>query len=373
VRWTCELDSSLARDPLVVEDTVLAVTRSQRSESAVALARTDGHELWRSATEALEPRGYPATADERLYFGDLEGVLFVLDTTDGTVHTPRETRVPLGNPSPLVGDDLVYTQVDRLEARHREGLDLAWQWDEDSIFEAPLAYTDGQLFAAGYRPTDADSVPVNADEAVGQMAIHPMAPFATAVDPQTGECQWETPLEGMPRGPAVRGDSVVVPIEGSTPVGKWIGSVTQGCDEPPPEDSATDPDPFGGVHALDRATGEEAWFTRLAAPVTTMPAVDDQHVRVGTEAGTVVLLEAATGAVVWEQQLSAESQVWSAPVIAGDAVYLGAGDEGVVAFEKATGERLWTLETAGAVRDPPAIVDGTIFVGDVTGQIYKLV
>ncbi len=62
----------------------------------------------------------------------------------------------------------------------------------------------------------------------------------------------------------------------------------------------------------------------------------------------------------------------TAPVAAGDLVFLSGSDGIVRALEAATGEMRWKAYTGGAVRFPPTVWKGRVFVGSGDGWVYAL-
>ena len=62
-----------------------------------------------------------------------------------------------------------------------------------------------------------------------------------------------------------------------------------------------------------------------------------------------------------------------APVIAGDAVYIGREDGGVYAVDRTAddvGRELWRRDTEGGVIHSPAVDDGTVYAGATGGYLY---
>jgi polyvinyl alcohol dehydrogenase (cytochrome) len=151
------------------------------------------------------------------------------------------------------------------------------------------------------------------------------------------------------------------------------------------------------VRALDAATGEERWAHDLESRyVGGSVAVDADHVYVGAFDARIVALDSATGEPVWETDLDANPKavVFGSPVVADGLVVTGVGSfevfvpsdppsfrGTVVALDAATGAEAWrfhvTDEAAGegagvSVWSSPAIdrERGVLYIG--TGQAYSL-
>lgn len=376
LQWRHDAGARVFGTPLVVDGAVYVATCAQTHHSVgatVAIDRSTGDRLWMSAEDAMEVRGTPAVADGRLYLGDLDGRLFVLDTDDGAVLRSAEARYPPADGVyPLVNEETMYTQRYLLEAHDADTLELEWASDEETFFEAPVAVGDERLFAGGYR-SDGEEVYVGLDEADVPEFVYLRTPFVKAIDPATGETIWETGIDGLPRAPAVVNETVFVPAAGSDPLGERFGRIKPGADEQPiPDEQPTPYRTYGVVYALDAGTGDERWSTRLESQVRTMPAADERYVCVGTADGVLVTLDATTGEQVWRRGINENRSVLSSPTIAGDVVYVGSDDDALVALDVATGDERWRFGTDAAVDANPSVVDGVVYIADNGGSVYAL-
>lgn len=97
--------------------------------------------------------------------------------------------------------------------------------------------------------------------------------------------------------------------------------------------------PQGLVVEVDADSGKEVW--RLQLPETLAAGVGSdgrRHAVVTTSNQLVVLQE---GREIWRQRLAAQGQ--TPPLVAGERVFVLTADRTVLAFDGATGQRLWTL------------------------------
>ena len=161
--------------------------------------------------------------------------------------------------------------------------------------------------------------------------------------------------------------------------------------------SSFSPVPAGGVvyagsitgilHALDVSDGEVLWQHRaneesyaLTASgeqshddVFTAPVVAGETVYIGTDSGHVRALDASTGDVHWEY--AAHSDVILTPVVDGGVVYAaGSFDGSLHAINASTGEPLWVRQEGLGVNSL-AVSGGTVYAlaRDLfTGHVYAL-
>ncbi len=178
------------------------------------------------------------------------------------------------------------------------------------------------------------------------------AGFLYAVDGATGDERWRVDLGASlyTAAPAVV-DGVVYLTSGA---GGTAPAVVDGVVYVGGDGSAS----RGSLHAhaVDAATGQERWNVNLAATDT---------------ADGLFALDAATGDERWHFQ-TVGPVYHSSPVVAGDAVYVGAQDGNVYAVDLATGEERWRVETGAAVYASPAVVDEVLYVGSTDGFLYAL-
>ena len=116
------------------------------------------------------------------------------------------------------------------------------------------------------------------------------------------------------------------------------------------------------------------WVRPVDSTVTTAPVVDRGRstVFVGTQGGTVLALDAATGAVRWTAALGAA--VSAAPALAGDTLLVPVADGRLVALPAAgcgaaTCAARWSASTGGAVGVQPAVAGGVVYTGSAGGSV----
>jgi outer membrane protein assembly factor BamB len=126
----------------------------------------------------------------------------------------------------------------------------------------------------------------------------------------------------------------------------------------------------GAVIALESGSGRELWRAQAGEPLTAGVGSDGRVAAVVTRANTLVAVE--EGRVLWRQPLAA--QVFTAPLVAGQRVFVLGADRSLAAFDGRSGRRLWTLQRPG---EPLVLRQSGVLmaVGDtlVTGFSGRLV
>ncbi|CAN5387878.1 hypothetical protein BH11MYX1_BH11MYX1_41810 [soil metagenome] len=177
-----------------------------------------------------------------------------------------------------------------------------------------------------------------------------------AIDLATGAVRWRTPLPIQARGGvAVVGEIVVVPrIDGI-------------------------------IVGLDATTGIERWTYELrphTAPEATATfasiTADGEDVMIGQQRGFAVL-DAADGHPRWRTDPvpEGENSQSLAAVAVGDGIVVGTFNRlfgGVQAWDRATGQPLWQLESDATVgiNAAPVIADHTVFIVNAADEVTAL-
>jgi outer membrane assembly lipoprotein YfgL len=96
----------------------------------------------------------------------------------------------------------------------------------------------------------------------------------------------------------------------------------------------------GNVVAINTQTGADIWRVNVGAPIAAGVGSDGKTVAVITELNDVVALQ--DGREIWRTRLTA--QAYTAPLVAGERVFVLAADRSVSAFDGRTGVKLWTQQ-----------------------------
>jgi outer membrane protein assembly factor BamB len=109
----------------------------------------------------------------------------------------------------------------------------------------------------------------------------------------------------------------------------------------------------GTVLALQADTGLEIWRGSAGARLSAGVGSDGRFAAVVTRDNELVVLEA--GRIVWRARLA--SRVATAPLVAGERVFVMGVDRVVHAFDALDGNRLWTLQRPG---EPLTLAKGSV-------------
>ena len=128
----------------------------------------------------------------------------------------------------------------------------------------------------------------------------------------------------------------------------------------------------GTVVAVDARTGSDLWRTRLNVPLTSGVGSDGRWTAVVSQGNQLVVLEA--GREKWREAIAA--QVFTAPLVAGERVFVLAADRTLLAFDAASGRRLWSQPRSGealVLRQPGLLmaVGNTLVVG-LSGRLVGM-
>ena len=96
----------------------------------------------------------------------------------------------------------------------------------------------------------------------------------------------------------------------------------------------------GTVVLLDAQTGRDVWRVALKTPIAAGVGSDGKVLAVVTKDNEVIAMQA--GRELWRQKLTA--QAFTAPLVAGERVFVLAADRSVNAFDGQTGRKLWAQQ-----------------------------
>ena len=99
----------------------------------------------------------------------------------------------------------------------------------------------------------------------------------------------------------------------------------------------------GVVAAIDGRTGGDLWRVTTKPQITAGVGSDGRFTAITNRSNELVVLD--SGREIWRQQLNALTL--TAPLIAGERVFVLSGDRSVSAFDAATGRKLWQLQRPG--------------------------
>lgn len=128
----------------------------------------------------------------------------------------------------------------------------------------------------------------------------------------------------------------------------------------------------GTVVAVDARTGSDLWRTRLNVPLTSGVGSDGRWTAVVSQSNELVVLEA--GREKWREPIPA--QVFTAPLVAGERIFVLAADRTLLAFDAASGRRLWSQPRSGealVLRQPGVLMAvGNTLVAGLSGRLVGM-
>jgi outer membrane protein assembly factor BamB len=322
-----------------------------------------------------EPVTAPAVVDDAVFVGTRGGGVYALDAKSGETEWSRrlpEGQVSWGVTPPAVGDGSVFVGSNGPGyGGSLHALDVgdgSTNWTLDLFVPSPPAVVEGEVLVA-FRG-DATGV--------------------AAVDAVAGEERWRCETVDGAGGPAVAGGTVCIGGPGGFvyAVDRSTGRETWRFDSnqyQPTTWAADDTPVVAGdrVYAsnenfllsLDGASGSDRWHRGLVMLSESPALYDGSLFLVGSDADNQEVLyavDASTGNDRWRYEPElVYGDGGTAPTVAGSTVYAGVG-KAVVGVASDTGESVWQYETREPVGGSPAVVDGTVYVGDRGGTLYAL-
>ena len=123
---------------------------------------------------------------------------------------------------------------------------------------------------------------------------------------------------------------------------------------------------------IDRASGDVLWRQRLGGTVRAGPLLDQDRLYIGTQLqpeGKVYALRLKTGKPMWEVKLGSVA----APLaLDGDALFAGTEGGVVARLDAETGRIVWRRRVAGALRAGPVPAAGYLVVATTADTLFLL-
>lgn len=128
----------------------------------------------------------------------------------------------------------------------------------------------------------------------------------------------------------------------------------------------------GNLYAVDMTTKALVWkFTYGPTWSVASPLVYQEKVFVGWSDNRLFgAVDLQTGKEVWKYE--AGHHMYSSPVVAGNTVIVGSGDNKLYGFDTATGKVQWTFKTQGGIYSSPVLDSTTVYFGSDDGAMYAL-
>ena len=116
--------------------------------------------------------------------------------------------------------------------------------------------------------------------------------------------------------------------------------------------------------------GKLKWRFDTDFPLFSSPAVVEGRLYLGSGDNRIVALDADTGELIWEYPV--RGPVDSSPAVAGESVFVGLRDGTVLSLRKDNGELQWEFPTGGIFATSPVVLEGILYIGSGDGKLYTL-
>jgi outer membrane protein assembly factor BamB len=304
--------------------------------------------------------------------GSCAGSLYALDRTNGTPIWLYDTKID-GSPAefhgePLFIGDRVIVPTDsepqgRLYAFDVASGDLRWKVPVDEGFAATPLLLDGRIVAVSMK---------------GEVV---------AVDPKDGRVVWRVapagalkPLPYVP-SPAFAAKRIffadntnrLFALDASTGATRWQKTL--------PDRASTALVIVGNTLVLGTADGSMNWFDwesgelkkrvlltdgrPYGTPVLASPLL---FVLAAGEKGSLLALDAATGALRWKRQTGKEWTTYR-PLVTASTILVGDQEKNLCAFDRTTGDVKWCRPVGQVPRGLGISNDGILYVGSLSGVV----
>jgi outer membrane protein assembly factor BamB len=143
-------------------------------------------------------------------------------------------------------------------------------------------------------------------------------------------------------------------------------------------------DDSGRLHALDTATGEPRWEQTTGGAIRSRPTVVGGTLFVHSDDGDLYALEPGDGRLLWRTRIAKVTRIGSgeqgsrynhfASSVArdGETVYVGGFDGSLVALDAASGAERWRFAAEDTIAGTPAVAGGRVVFGSFDGRVYAL-
>ena len=261
---------------------------------------------------------------------------------------------------------------------------VAWRYSACTEAESGAIVHGGRVYSGGLVVNGRTGQSLGG-EWHGQMAtpavtddmLYVSATDLEARDPKSGEIQWtfETDVDaGTLHPPKVSTDTVYVPGNIGDPTlyavhadeneERWRYTTNTEIGAPVAVDEGIVfvVDESFTLYAVDGETGDELWRRTLEhGDSRTPPVVADGRLYWGSE-DRLYALSAEDGSTLWQQP----NGVGGAVAVSGGTAYT-ASEETVAALNVTDGSVRWRTGTPTGTPTPPAVADGTLYVGHTSG------
>jgi outer membrane protein assembly factor BamB len=277
-----------------------------------------GGEIWSS----------PSVADNVVYFGSNNGIIYALRATTGKLLWQFRTGDSVMAQPTLDGPFLYILSDDGyLYKLDRRSGSLIWRFDTHGGAARKLSNINSSNY---------DYLTSAATVFGGTVYIGSADKRLYALDAQTGLEKWHFQTQGIVRSTPAVADGQV-----------FIGSYDH------------------NVYAVEANTGELRWKYDALKAVVSSPLVFKGTVYIGSRCSNLFALDSVTGKVKWKY-FYWSSWVESSARIRDGVLYIGSSDsQQLFAIDAASGKRIWNFSTNGSNWSTPAVAGNSVYIGTV--------
>jgi outer membrane protein assembly factor BamB len=184
---------------------------------------------------------------------------------------------------------------------------------------------------------------------------------------------WQATVGGpIANAISILGDTVVVPSDAGTLTAfgiedgteRWSFTAAGPMGAPYAADGriyVVDGD--GIAHAFQASDGQPIWMSGQPIDGASPPTLANGRLYIGTAASSVIALDPATGAELWQAKVAPNGQGIRAPAVGDDLLVAVADDGSVTGVDAATGTIRWTNDIGDDPLGTPVVTGDRVYVG----------
>jgi outer membrane protein assembly factor BamB len=305
--------------------------------------------------------GSPVLDRDTVYVGTDRGNCYALERATGRRRWVFETAVAT-DAAPVVTRDRLYlgTGDGTVRALDPATGERRWRTDLPGSIAGPPALSDGRLYAGHEDGLSALEAGTGAEDWTHETESAVVGAPAVA-DGRERDRRRATARE--PTDP-----SLLDADRGRDPDRRWDGA------------RAFVATAYGSVLALEAETGAEVWTSPTDGTVAAGPTVAADRVYVADDAGTTLAVDAGTGGSWFTYEIDDAFTTSPTVLAAAETTFVGAADGYLHVTDTTVGRRKlrgWLfsrtgVELDGPVRSCPVVVGDVLCVGDATGSLYGI-
>lgn len=237
--------------------------------------------------------------------------------------------------------------------------DELWQYEPEDPISTPPAIVSGMAYVGDVGGT-----------------VH-------AVDAKSGARRWQfnSPTEEITAAPTVAGGNVYVggssvfAVDANTGDERWRLDAVTGLAQAPvvAQDIVCVSDTSTGLFGVESDGGDVRWrFSpeQIASGARGAPAVSGETVYYATTTH-VFAVNLSDGSEQWRTKVGSVFPVSAGPILGDETVFVCTGDY-LYALDAEDGSERWQATFDSLVRAPPAVAQGTVYVGTFYGRLHAI-